>query len=264
MLDDGVQPIHTGRELIARPSLSELRGKPVLSFFPALCSVRSEISAIRFQTYRQAPGLSERLARTFTSVQQGLRDSAVSLRNATGVPFWDALLALSMQQATLDERFIESALAHDMNPNEEEMLVSAAEISAENLSGIISTLRSGYGLAACSLVRLNSNDTAHIPMLDFRCPCNEQNAKAIEKMLLLMGHAEGILVESGHSYHFYGTSLLSHVEWVRFMGRALLFAPVVDSRFVGHRLVDGQCRLKVNDPTNGLIPRIATTFSCDQ
>src|SRR5271169_730855 len=97
MADYGVSRIRISHELISRPNLTELRGKSVLSFFPVLCSIRSEITGIRFQTYRQSPGLSERLAQTLTSAEQELRDSALALRDESGVPFWDALLALSMQ-----------------------------------------------------------------------------------------------------------------------------------------------------------------------
>jgi len=42
-----------------------------------------------------------------------------------------------------------------------------------------------------------------------------------------------------------GATLLSNDEWVRFMGRALLLAPFVDARFIAHRLLDGECCLRV-------------------
>jgi hypothetical protein len=198
-----------------------------------------------------------------TPREQGLRDGAVALRDTNGIPFWDALLATSMQQRIISKRFIESALAHDAAPDEQEILLASEGITAERILDIISKLPAGYGLAACSRATLTSSRAAHIPMLDFRCPCSEENARAIERMLTLAGCHEGILVESGRSYHFYGTSLLSEAEWVEFMGRALLFAPIVDSRFIGHRLVDGQCRLKVTDPKNGFTPRIAYVFFSD-
>jgi hypothetical protein len=250
-------------DFASKPTLLDLRGKSVLAFFPILCSLRREIAGIRFDTYKPAPGLSERLENMLTPREQGLRDAAVTLSDANGIPFWDALLATSMQQGIISKRFIDSALAHDANPDDQEILLASEEISAEKILNIISTLPGGYGLAACSRVILTSNRAAHIPMLDFRCPCSEQNVKAIERMLTLIGCQEGILVESGRSYHFYGTSLLSETEWIEFMGRSLLFAPIVDSRFIGHRLVDGWCRLKVTDPRNGFTPRIADVFSSD-
>jgi len=84
-----------------------------------------------------------------------------------------------------------------------------------------------------------------VPMMDFSCPCSDGNARAIARMLEIVGHREGILVESGHSYHFYGTSLLVQNEWIDFMAKAVLFAPYVDPRYVAHRLADGQCRLRI-------------------
>ena len=248
-------------ESVSTVSLRDLRGKSVLEFFPVLCSLRREITGIRFETYKPAPGLSERLDNMLTPKEHRLRDAAVALREANAIPFWDAVLAISMRQGTIHERFIESALAHDAAPDEQEITLPSGQITAERISDIISRLPPGYGLAACSRVMLASSWAAHIPMLDFRCPCSEENAKAIEKMLTLAGCHEGVLVESGRSYHFYGTSLLSEARWIEFMGRALLFAPIVDSRFIGHRLADGQCRLKVRDPQNGFTPRIARVLS---
>jgi hypothetical protein len=248
-------------DFASKPSLLDLRGKSVLGFFPILCSLRPEIAGIRFDTYKPAPGLSERLDHILTPREQGLRDAAVGLRDVSGIPFWDALLAASMQEGIISDRFIESALAHDAKPGDRQIMLTSEEISAEKILDTISALPPGYGLAACSLVKLTSNRAAHIPMLDFRCPCSKENAKAIERMLRLIGCQDGILVESGHSYHFYGTSLLSETEWIEFMGRSLLFAPIVDSRFIAHRLVDGWCRLKVMDPKNGFTPRIANVFS---
>lgn len=244
-------------------SLINLQGKSVLNFFPVLCSLNREITGIRFDVYKPAPGLSERLDNMLTPEEQELRDSALALRDADGIPFWDATLAISMQRGVISDRFIETALAHDASPDERHLNLTSDEISVERIAILIAELPKGFGLAACSRVTLQSNRIAHIPMLDFRCPCRQENAEAIVKMLRVMGFSEGILVESGRSYHFYGTSLLSEASWVEFLGRALLFAPVVDSRFIGHRLADGQCRLKVTDPRNGFMPRITHVFTSD-
>lgn len=251
------------QELASKTGLLDLRGKSVLHFFPVLCSLRPDITGIRFDTYKPAPGLSERLDNMLTPREQGLRDAATALRDLNGIPFWDALLATSMRQGVISRQFITSALAHDAAPDERHILLASEEITAEKILDLVANLPSGYGLAASSRVSLRSEQDAHIPMLDFRCPCSNENAKAIQQMLVLAGCHEGILVESGHSYHFYGTTLLSEAGWIEFMGRALLFAPIVDSRFIGHRLVDGQCRLKVTDPRNGFTPRISHVFLAD-
>lgn len=250
-------------ELASKGSLLGLRGKSVLHFFPALCSLRPDITGIRFDAYKPAPGLSERLDNVLTPREQGLRDAATALRDSNGIPFWDALLATSMQQGIISSQFIASALAHDAAPDERYVLLPSEEITAEKVLDLVANLPSGYGLAACSRVSLRSKQDAHIPMLDFRCPCSDENAQAIKRMLAFAGCHDGILVESGRSYHFYGTTLLSEAGWIEFMGRALLFAPIVDSRFIGHRLVDGRCRLKVTDPRNGFTPRISHVFLAD-
>lgn len=52
------------------------------------------------------------------------------------------------------------------------------------------------------------------------------------------------LYSSGRSFHAYSKTLLGRKEWYDFMGRLLLINPrnsndVVDTRWVGHRLIGG-------------------------
>jgi len=54
---------------------------------------------------------------------------------------------------------------------------------------------------------------------------------------------------SGRSFHGYGTELLSHEQWVKFMGLLLLAnlpnaVPTVDPRWIGHRLLAGYAALR--------------------
>jgi hypothetical protein len=61
--------------------------------------------------------------------------------------------------------------------------------------------------------------------------------------------AHAYVYSSGRSFHVYYPTLITHDEWVRFMGSALLLnmthhAPVVDQRWVGHRLIGGYAALR--------------------
>jgi hypothetical protein len=137
------------------------------------------------------------------------------------------------------------------------------QILGQGIAEIIPQLAAGEGLLLRSRLGLESGQTAYLPMLDLGCPCVGQNAKAIRKMAKIAGAAEGVLARSGQSYHFYGTQLLSAEGWARFMAFSLLFAPVTDSRYVAHRLLDGESRLKVVDSAGGYVPVIEEGFGDD-
>lgn len=67
-----------------------------------------------------------------------------------------------------------------------------------------------------------------------------------------------IWYESGRSFHGYGTTLISNEEWIQLMGRLLLVNqpqqhPIVDSRWIGHRLIAGYSALRWTKNTDDYI-----------
>jgi hypothetical protein len=241
--------------------LTSLCGKPVTAFLERLSAFHPEIARIRFETYSPAPGLSARLNYTLSQEQTELRDAAQHLADAMGIPFWDALLSVCMHRGMVPEEFVDVALIHGPDPGVERFTLERDQITADGIQRIFEHVPEGRGLLVCSRVPLDCGEIMQLPMLDFLCACSEENAQAIRRFLAAAGQGEGILVESGNSYHFYGTFLLSVKEWVAFMARSLLFGPVVDVRYVGHRLLDGECRLKVFDSERRGAPKIAYAFS---
>jgi hypothetical protein len=104
-----------------------------------------------------------------------------------------------------------------------------------------------YELALHSNVDLGSKKR-HIPMLDFRGMTKGQLTAVMD---IFPGRfSEGLQVYfSGRSYHAYFPKLLTHGEWIKFMGSALLCnspndTAVVDQRWVGHRLIGGYSALR--------------------
>jgi hypothetical protein len=257
-----------GEETVESPSTGQdgshsLMDRPVTDFFSWVCGKNCGIKSVRFATYRPAPKLSERLRNILTSDEQALRDQATLISHETGIPFWDALLGISMKKDGTPNRFLEAAAAHSADAPERVVDLSSEEVSHLRIRSVLSELLDGQGLVVSSRVPLKAGGWGHIPMLDFRCPCSAANAGAIRQILSLLGQNSGILAESGRSYHFYGARLLSPSDWVHFMGRALLFAPLADPRYVAHRLADGECRLKIAASRNAPIPKIVDVYTED-
>jgi hypothetical protein len=241
--------------------LGRLVGKPVTEFLSKLCAMQPSLKSLHFAAYMPEPKLSERLHNVLTAEEAELRDQATATCRGNGIPFWDALLGICLKRDSIPVRFLESAGIHNSDAPAFQYDLPSIEVSPERIKGIIDGLPEGLGLVVSSKVLLSSGDTAHIPMLDFRCPCSPGNGQAVREILRLLGETCGILVASGRSYHYYGVRLLSVPGWIGFLARALLLAPVVDPRYVAHRLADGECRLKLVTSKESSVTKIIDAYT---
>lgn len=94
-------------------------------------------------------------------------------------------------------------------------------------------------------------DIYHMPLIDFANNVTLSSLKRSDLTNLLKDFkiSESLLFSSGRSFHLYGKGLLTHEEWLIFMGRLLLLAnnkgeSIVDYRWVGHRLIAGYGALR--------------------
>src|SRR3989344_1656377 len=110
---------------------------------------------------------------------------------------------------------------------------------------VVSRVRTEYGYC-------------HIPLLDMDLPIAEASADEAEEVARGLGINSGAIVDSGKSYHFWGLDLLSENQWRTFMYRALLLDRV-DSRWIGHRLIDGHASLRISQK-RGVAPTVVHIF----
>jgi hypothetical protein len=134
-------------------------------------------------------------------------------------------------------------LHHD-NSSNKKWHVQANELSSRLLVQKITSLPPHLALGIDSKCTLQDDTTSYIPMMDFLPPPNIDNLELLKEFLNRIGY-EGIIVESGASYHFYGFNLLNHAEWIAFMGKCLL-VPWSDPRWVGHSLIAGNGVLRIS------------------
>jgi hypothetical protein len=223
---------------------AELPGQPVIRFVTGLCELCPKISELRFRTYLPSANLSERLKGKET-IPPDLLAAAKETAITAHISLWDALACNMIRNGMeLPRDVLAEILAHPHGDWERSFILRRQEILDGGISSLIPNIHATEGLALCSQVRTLDGHSAHIPMLDFACARTDSNLATISAMLEAIGQ-RGVVVYSGNSYHFVGATLLSNDEWVRFMGRALLLAPFVDARFIAHRLLDGECCLRV-------------------
>lgn len=135
---------------------------------------------------------------------------------------------------------------HNLPEKEEKIWLQRKEITSEHLSQIIKRLGQKRVLAVTSNLKLsNTKKKFHIPMMDFSCEVSSGALKRIQEFLRKIKQ-RGVVLYSGRSYHYYGSELLSERDWLVFLGNCLLFSGYADSRYVGHRLIDGYTSLRIS------------------
>lgn len=119
----------------------------------------------------------------------------------------------------------------------------------DRLLECIESLPADRALAVTSRVALHGHGSRHIPMVDFRCKSTETPSQKITEWMKEIDSAGGIVLRTTNSFHYYGISLLTDRQWVKFVGRCLLLVPDVDVRYLGHRLWEGWGSLRLSqDP----------------
>jgi len=98
----------------------------------------------------------------------------------------------------------------------------------------------------------------HIPMMDFNCPKSPKNLSQIEKLLRTIGQEEGVILDAGRSYHYYGVNLMDEKEWLNFLANCFL-SGLADERYIGHRLKDHCGILRIS--ATPLRPKVPTVVS---
>jgi len=129
-------------------------------------------------------------------------------------------------------------------------------VNEEFLKGIKTSLAPNEELAAHSRLIINKK-VFHIPMIDFCCTRETLSAFRSTTLSILPKKIcnELLIYDSGNSLHGYALTLIPGNKWIDYLGRLLLLnlpdrPPLVDSRWVGHRLRAGYASLRWSNNTS--------------
>lgn len=119
---------------------------------------------------------------------------------------------------------------------------------------MLMSLEPEYELAMHSSITVNHN-LFHLPMIDFGSKGASPAASEILKELCRHWNLGFNIYASGRSFHAYGNRLLTHNEWIQFMGSLLLLNKpsgykLIDERWVGHRIMAGYSALRWSKNTS--------------
>lgn len=95
-----------------------------------------------------------------------------------------------------------------------------------------------------SKVECSDGEERHLPLMNFHP--EDVSVDFITKCInYICGKKSGVLLSSGRFYHYYGNFLLDETDWIKFMSEFLMPVIIVSPRYIGHRLFDGYCALRI-------------------
>lgn len=223
-------------------------GTRALELVLSLAEINKLISTLQFKTYSPLPILEERLVSSKNEAVERILEEASNLRTLASknlFPYWESVLIAALA-TNENEMFIREAAKHDPNNEANERFeLSVNDLLEGALQKRIEALSKDEVVALCSTCTLVDGSIRHIPMMDYRILPDSKSLFVVKEALNAINQTNGVILKSGRSYHFYGFDLLPQDDWIRFLARSLLLAPLTDSRYIAHRLLEGAGSLRV-------------------
>jgi hypothetical protein len=209
----------------------------------AVLSCVDDIEEIRLARLLPLPPIQARL--NLTASEHVVFERALKLRQNTGLSFWDSVL-LELSAVPEAFRLLDVAMMH-VSLRGQEFSLSRSEVNAGTLEHLCSEFRpdAASSLTLLSEVVRRDGSLGHLPMIDFHAPKSAANQHLVEAVAERLFPRGAILMDSGESYHAYGTQVVSQEEFRSFLGYAMLFIPIVDRAYVAHQLIENRCALRI-------------------
>lgn len=83
----------------------------------------------------------------------------------------------------------------------------------------------------------------NIPLMDFRCRPSKENLIHVKNLLREKGEQQGVILDSGRSYHYYGLRTLWPSEWREWIKN--WYWTLADNFYIAHALLDGNNWLRL-------------------
>jgi hypothetical protein len=202
-----------------------------------------EIDSFSFHSFPQQKLVQEQVVE-WGELDQKHFDLAMDVRNELHLPFWDAVMVTAFNNPSYSQQILRAALHHN-HPQ------SVFFIKSKDIQSLL--LNCKERIAVCSSVVMKNKQIKHIPMLDFHIPVCDVNLKIVECVCRILNLGAGYILNSGESYHFISSSVVSWDELYSILSKALRFCPIIDRAWISHQLEEKSCSLRV-DKKNGVEP----------
>ncbi len=212
-----------------------------------IAELNPDIIAFQIVKYDPQKDLAKEFASAWTPEDDCAYKKALSVREELGLPFWNALMISIINSGSIPANCLKGASLHH-NIHE------CGWVKTDQLDEVVSLEYTEDRLAFNSTTSMRGGQKGHIPMLDFHVPASEDNLMLVEKVCSLLSYP-GYVLNSGKSFHFIGERIISQKDLIAFLGKALLFTPIVDEIWIAHQLQDGACSLRFT-VKHGVVPSV--------
>jgi len=215
-----------------------------VAIIAAICQ-RYRIASVRYFESELPPPIQDAVPSGQLTAK--LVSEALSIRASTGMQFTEALLLTVLRGRRPSAALIKAIGRHYSND------LKTRKVSRNPLRilrRIVADRPATKMVVLTSEVTLSDGRKRHLPMLDLRYRPSPTHQQTVLDLASAMGVEGGYLVLSGGSYHLYGSVLLTPTQWRRFLGRALLYAPIVDRAWIAHQLIEGYSALRISPKPN--------------
>ena len=190
----------------------------------------------RFPTQR----LLQQAFNEWTSTEEQLFDFALEMKKNYQLLFWDGIMLGQFNTPHYSPKGLKAALHHNT-------ITEYIQVPKEYVAiRCMDMLQIYPRIAVCSRICMKDKNVLHIPVIDFHIPVSNQNALIAIDCCLALGFQQGYLLNSGESYHFIGTQLMTWEELSRILFRALMFSPIIDKAWISHQLLEKSCSLRIS------------------
>lgn len=212
---------------------------------------------VEFVSTRQVQLAGALQERTLSPGLPGLVAQALEIRRSTSVSFMDAINIAIVRGYSIDSEIVRQIMFQN-----DEGAIQWHTVTGDWRERVSKeTAGAGKMHVLSSPVRLRDGSIRHLEMMDFHVPASRSVQPNVEMICQEFG-GPGWLLESGRSYHYYGTKLRHLDGMTKFLGRALLFAPITDRAWIAHQLVDGACCLRIAEHSSKVRrPIVVSDFS---
>ncbi|RYY89585.1 MAG: hypothetical protein EOO15_05790 [Chitinophagaceae bacterium] len=208
----------------------------------------SQIEGIYVHPFPNSPSLQDKIV--FDEIENEHFKNALSLREEKHVPFWDALMLSFFDK----DQFSLRILGNVINSHASRKKI-CIKTNAEFDSNLQSYILSEGNYAINSEVKTSEPGRRHLLLLDFQIPESPKNNLVVEHILRVLEVGPGYLFRSGRSYHFMGSTLITIGKLTKYLGKCLLFSPIIDKSWIAHQLIDRSCSLRFTQK-NGMFPEL--------
>lgn len=212
-----------------------------------LVTIFPRIVSISLATYLHLPVVQDRF--DLTTAEQSAVDFALRLRAELNLPFWDGVMLATQRSSESLHQLLDSACMHMSLRGRETVLNRNDVLDGQLGSFCEQNDTSGSEVSILSEVTWEDGTVRHLALMDFHARPHSRGFGAVLEVSRRIFDSGAVILESGESYHAYGLMPLDSSEFMAFLGRALLYAPIVDRAYIAHQLIEGRCALRISGGT---------------